>query len=189
MSQRAERRSVHGGGVLRLLDRFRRGRACLTPLCLTNIAASLSVVLTSLSVGGSTTHGLAGGIGAGLAVAGVFWGAERAGERVQLSDAAPVRVRAGRGWPLLAIVLTALTLMSLGAAALTGLHLGSVQDLASVPGFPPSEQLDPAVLGAHRWAASFALFITPMSLTVTMLRHLAARAEARPSPSFLRGAQ
>lgn len=188
MSQRAATRSAHGGSYLHLLEWLRQGRACITPLCLINIAAGFSVAFATLSAGGSTTHSLAGGVGACVAVAGLFWGAERAGGRVEQSVTRPEATPAGRGGPTLAVVLTALTLLSLGGVALTGIHLGSARELASVPGFPSPHDLDP-VARVHRWAAAFALFLVPLSLTVVMVRRLFARAEGRSLLFFARGAR
>lgn len=135
----------------RLNRRSRVGLACLSPLCLVNLAATGSLATTTLSNGGSPWHGVAGCAGLALAVAGLFWGAERAGWRP--------------GWrpSLLATVLTALALTSLGVAGLTGFQLSGGGDVG------------PAVLRLHEQMATLALFIVPLSLLVAIQLRLGSR--------------
>ncbi|WAC28531.1 hypothetical protein [Ancylobacter sp. SL191] len=165
MPDRAETRRVRH----RLARRIRQVRACFTPLCFINGAAAACVAITSLlAPGGSAAHIIAGGIGAALVIAGLFWAADHAGGRP------------GLRLPAISLLLTVLSVVSLGGAMMTGVHLAVAPelDLASAASL-------------HGRMALLALLCAPLGLAGAVQLRLARlpRASAPPAPTLSLGAR
>ncbi|WGD29092.1 hypothetical protein AncyloWKF20_15060 [Ancylobacter sp. WKF20] len=121
MPDRAETMGVHRRAARHLAFArrlIRQAGVCFTPLCLINGAAAACVAITSLlAPGGSAAHIIAGGIGAALVIAGLFWAADHAGGRP------------GLRLPALPLLLTALSVVSLAGAVMSGVHLAVAPEL------------------------------------------------------------